>query len=173
MKIILCDIDGVILDFICGFANWMKINYDLTVSHNPNKWIPDFENSDYFIKLYLHHNPHLPLLDPRIPQQFAIWRKTYKIILITKHPEKVHRAINLHYYNIQYDGIFHTNDKLAVAALLKPSIIFEDKPDTILKLLTSGFIVASPRWNYNSHIKHNRFIQYDKITEINLLELLN
>lgn len=160
---IVVDVDGVILNFSRSFCTWFNKKFEgkFCLVENPKTWSYDDrvppEEMGKEIELFMSTNPFLPLMENEIPLVFDEILKTHDIHLVTACSAQwsESRMCNLTKHGVRFTSIQFTKDKMEAIRLLKPVLVFEDKPSTIRDVVVKlGITVCFPFfWNYLDDIE--------------------
>jgi hypothetical protein len=171
--IIIVDVDGVILDFSTGFANWwnQEMRYDLKYNHtvptNPRDWCFEFKGESGVmgrkLREYMDGYPMLDLFDESAPKALEQLHKYFTIIIVTAYPHHDAREMNLEMRGIKR-GVHYDDMHCCPQGRIKGTkadyieslhkhheveFVIEDCPEHVEQLITTGYTVYSPRhWNY-------------------------
>jgi hypothetical protein len=151
MKII-CDVDGVILDFAKGFSDWWNQNNDIKIDSKPDTWC--FGLSEGFFSKGVAQfckTPALKSLDylfKDTEEYFNILSSMYQVNIVTALPEKYSKSRIANLSKLKYNSIKFIEHKLDYLIKSKPDVCIEDRPDYIKKLSENKISVFYPNNNY-------------------------
>jgi len=159
MKVILSDIDGVILDFLTSFKNYLK---SVNVKIVPiNKYDDVFDNYKKYYIQYLETQPYINYYSGAL-DYFNYLSQNYKIVLLTSINKSIEKSRIKNLKDLNYTDIIFTKEKEKFIKQYSPIFIYEDCPDTIKKYLKvySGFIYCPIR-PYTKEVNYKQVIKYD------------
>lgn len=161
-KVIVVDIDGVILDFNSAFARWMAIKFnDNEVPANPTSY-GDVPYESYIgdrnllverLNIFTQCNEiQLNLICTKLPELFKDLRsRGHYIVVVTQCINLDVRRKTLIDLDIEYDEIRLCAEpaKLKLVKGLGAAAMIEDCPSTVRTLAHAGIPVLCPAlWNY-------------------------
>jgi hypothetical protein len=168
-----CDVDNVIFNFSKGFQQYMKEKYDIQIDSNPDFYsFTEFKESKQDLEFlqnsileYVNTNPCLSLVDVELPKLFhRLRQQKFKIVLLTAFSgDKSIRIQNLKRAGIEYDDIIFDGNKLPIIQKLKPDLVIEDKPKTIIQLEKIKQLTFIPTcWKYTQKLCSSNKFKYIK-----------
>lgn len=136
---IVCDIDGVLLDFASELQNRLGRKLDgYEKSVEITRIVHEIHNDDVMLKQYKGSKKYFNLI-----------AEYYDIVLLTSAPEKYNkkRDENLDGYKYKYILNASPDNKLSVIEKINPEYVIEDMPKTIGQISKAGFKVFYPLYH--------------------------
>lgn len=178
---IVCDCDGVLLDFSKGFAKWNNRNYsDFEVDEDPLTY--DFGlGGDELDELWKRvqkfwQSSEMACLDhmePEIVQNFKKLRSIHNVqVASAVDPSTMKdRLENLKEFEITESELILDVDKIdKIINVIKPHICIDDSPENIKKLCSAGITVFYPNYvKYTNTIDEDIAIPYQNWDHLILL----
>jgi len=177
---IIVDVDGIILDFLSPFINYLNEYHDhnLTFEDIKNYNIDSIigkERNDFYLNIYkdflLNHYPEKFTYIPGALDFFNVLSQRFNLYLITAldKSKEEHRKNNLK--DLKYKKLIFEKDKQKYVKKLKPVYIFEDCPDLIdsyvdNKHFKGNIFVPSYPYNRNKLKNYDKIIYYHTFEEV-------
>lgn len=161
---IICDVDGCLLDLIVVFASWWNERNELKLPTEAPAWDFGLKGEDRD-KMWVGLNEffdtelagNLPFYSSDIKEYFNKLAEHYGIHIVTSFPEKsaAKRIRNL--AGFDYSSITfmkgHPAEKVNLIEELKPKAVIEDYPGLVRNLASKGFKVYFPRYKYTECLR--------------------
>jgi len=185
---IIFDVDGVILDYMSSFLDYVNQKYDTTYTFNDaNKYdfstyLPSNVNAEKIYNEYLKTD-YISNLKYFKNVKTAVNKLSehYNIIIMTAISENVKKERLYNIRDINYSEIHFIRDKHLYLKKYNPVCVFEDAPFHIkdyikvrkqFKLDTEIYVPARP-WNINAIQNPDEVIFYTDETIMDIVENLN
>jgi hypothetical protein len=157
---IVCDVDGVILDFSKSFARFWNSKYpDHLISERPKSWrfgLPKEMHTRLHDEVNnfgrTEESGKLEYLFTDIDPYFNYLSEIHDIHIVTACPEefKENRILNLNYLKYSSLAFKSKNKAKYIIEEVKPFIAIEDYPENVVKLSVAGIKVYYPDLPYTA-----------------------
>jgi hypothetical protein len=154
---IICDVDGVLLDFSHSFSAFCKKMYDVTISPDPEEWGYGFKDEERLWEMMTEFSASedyksLPLYDKTAPAALNKLLKDSDLdVMVVTAAEPAHRKSRVE--NLKAMGFKIPDSKLIldlkkkelIINKLKPKLCIDDSPKNIKAFTDAGIIVLAPK----------------------------
>ena len=134
--IIVCDVDGVILNIAKYFTSWYNKKYNGNLSDNPECWRFGFSKPDshkYFDEFFKEGGPHIyDYLYSDTEEYFNKIAKEHEVWIVTSFPAEYADDRRENLKNLNYERLIFAPDKENIIIKeIKPDACIEDKPELL------------------------------------------
>lgn len=170
---IICDIDGVLANFVYGVKHIMA---DRPVPHysHPKEcltwdWMPRKEQDLLWERVA--NAPYFWADLPRLPEARDGIEALYErnvLYATSRKPIGRTEAQTVRWLSLQglTGAVVLRSDKARLAKLTHAEFAIEDNPDTMLAIAKSGVTVYAPIYPYNAHVEHPNIRRYETLDQV-------